>query len=76
MRLSTLVELGGFGCGVAAAFTFGTTAGLVALAVALLVIGYAIEDDRAALTVGRMLHPITHRWASRKARRLARKAGQ
>lgn len=75
MRLSTGVELSGFGCGVAAAFTFGATAGLVALCVALLVIGYAIEDDRAALTVGRMVHPITHRLAARRARRSARKAG-
>ena len=75
MRLSTLVELGGFGCGIAAAFTFSTTAGLIALAAALLVIGYAIEDDRAALSVARMIHPITHRYANRKARRAAKKAG-
>jgi len=75
VRLSTVVELAGFGCGVAAAFTYSTRAGLLALFVALLVIGYAIEDDRAALSVARMIHPVTRRHAARKARRAAKKAG-
>ena len=75
MRLSTLVELGGFGCGVAAAFMLGTIYGLLALFVALLIIGYAIEDDSAAITVARMIYPIRRHHAERRARRAAKKAG-
>ena len=72
MRLSTLVELAGFGCGIAAAFMLGTIYGLLALFVALLIIGYAIEDDTAALTVARIIHPVARRVQSHKAKRQAK----
>ena len=76
MRPSTLAELAGFAALVTAAFMWNTIAGLCALGVSLLLIGYATEDDQVALSVARMIHPVTSRHAARKARREAKRAGR
>ena len=72
MRPSTAVELAGVAALVTAAFLWTTIAGCVALGLALLVIGYAIEDDHAAVTVARMIHPVVRRWELRKIKRQAK----
>ena len=75
MKLSTVVEIAGFAALVTAAFMWQTIAGVVALGICLLIIGYATEDDAAAVTVARMISPVVSRHVARKARRAAKKAG-
>lgn len=53
MRLSTLVELTGFGFLIAAAWHFGTVPGLIVTGAVLLFIGALIEDDVAELPLRR-----------------------
>jgi len=73
VRLSTAIEVAGFGALSVAAFLFSTIAGLLVLGVCLLVIGYATDDDRSALAVGRLIQPIVRRNAQRRVRRTARR---
>ena len=69
MKLSTVVEIAGFAALVTAAFTWQTTAGVVALGICLLIIGYATEDDAAAVSVARVVDPFIRRHQLRKIRR-------
>ena len=74
MRPSTVCELCGFAALVTAAFLWTLIAGVIALGLVLLLIGYAVEDDKAAMTVARMIHPVVRRRELRKVRRLAKKS--
>ena len=69
MRLSTVVELGGFAALVTAAFMWQTLAGVIALGVVLLLIGYAIDDNQAALKVSQITAPLGRRLAVRQGKR-------
>ena len=75
MRPSTAIELVGFALITYAVYGWNHLVGLAVAGVFLLAIGYVFEDDKAAVTVGRMMHPIVRRHQTRKARRLAKKAG-
>jgi hypothetical protein len=66
MRISTVAELAGFTCLVAAAWLFGAIPGLVVTGAVLLLIGYMVEDDLAEL-------PFRRAAAAMKARRAARR---
>ena len=75
MRPSTAIELVGFALITYAVYGWNHLVGLAVAGVFLLVIGYAIEDDTAAVTVARMVYPVRRHHAERKARRTAKKAG-
>lgn len=66
--ISTIVELAGFASLSAAAFYWNTIAGLVTLGLCLLVVGRAIEDGQAVVTINRMVQPVTARVARLKMR--------
>ena len=73
MKISTLVELAGFACLTVAAFMVHVIAGFVTAGVCLLFIGYAVEDQAAALAVGRLAAPVRAARARRRSRRESRK---
>lgn len=45
--ISTLIEIGGFGCLIAAFWLITPIAGLIVLGIALLLIGYSVGKDGA-----------------------------
>ena len=73
MRLSTLLEVAGFAVLSIAAFQWNLTAGLVAVGLSLLVVGYATDDERVAGVVYKALHPLVRLRASVSAKRSARR---
>ncbi len=73
MRLSTALEVGGFGFLYFAAFQWCQIAGLCAVGVSLLLVGYAADDDQAIIAFGRLIHPIVRRYSERQVRRTARR---
>jgi hypothetical protein len=74
VRPSTAIELAGFGLIVFAVYSWNPLAGLALAGLVLLVIGYVFEDDKAAVTVARMIHPIVRRWELRNIRRQAKRS--
>ena len=73
MRLSTLLEIAGFACLSIAAFRWSTVAGLVAVGISLLLIGYATDDERASNVAYKLVHPLVRLRAAGSARRSARR---
>jgi len=76
--VSTLLELAGFACWVLAASVWQTyrlecVTGLLALGLALLVVGYSFDDAAATVAVKRVIAPVRARVALvRTARRVSR----
>jgi hypothetical protein len=70
VKLSSVVELAGFGCLVVFAALMYGPAAWAAAGVCLLVVGYGTDD--AAFTA-KVVDPLRRRWQGRKARRLERK---
>jgi hypothetical protein len=73
VRLSTLLEIAGFACLSIAAFQWSRIAGLVAVGLSLLLIGYATDDERASSAVYKLVHPLVRLRAGISARRSARR---
>jgi hypothetical protein len=55
---STVVELAGFGLLDWAAFHWGIRPGLISTGASLLLVGYAVEDNTAVVTIRRMTEPL------------------
>lgn len=72
MRLSTAVELAGFGLLAYAAWLLAPVAGLFTAAGCLLLIGYATDDAAAVLAVRRLQAPVARRRAAWRAKRAAK----
>jgi hypothetical protein len=72
MRPSTLAELIGFAAITYAVYRVNPTAGIAVAGVVLLLIAYATEDDRAAVSLVRMMAPARVRWERLKAGHRAR----
>lgn len=69
MKLSTLVELAGFAALAFAAWLLNPVAGVAVAGVFLLLVGYSIEDEQVAVSVRRIVAPVTARRARRRARK-------
>jgi len=67
VKPSTVVELAGFACLAAAAFTAGAVAGLVVSGACLLLIGYATED--VTIDLQRLVAQVRARRARGRLRR-------
>lgn len=74
MKPSTAAELAGFAALVVAAWLAAPIAGVVALGLALLFVGYALDDAKAALSVRKGLEPLRIRRQNRIVRKADRKA--
>ena len=72
MRPSTAIELAGFALIVFAVYSWNPLAGLALAGLFLLLIGYVFEDDKAAVSVAKMIHPVVRRWELRKIKRQAK----
>ena len=70
--LSTGIELVGFGFITYAAYGWNHLVGWLVGGVFLVVIGYVFEDDKAAVSVAKMIHPVVRRWELRKIKRQAK----
>ena len=76
MRLSTGLDLAGFGLVTYAVYGWNQTAGLVIGGIFLLVISYATNDDKAIIALARIIHPVSARLRARKIRRATRRQGK
>lgn len=73
MKPSTFCELAGFVCLTIAAWWLIPIAGMAVAGASCLLVGYAIEDDKALMAFKRGGAQLTARRARRKARRADRK---
>lgn len=74
--ISTLVELGGFAALTIAAWRWNPTVGLVVLGAVLLLVGYALDDRAATVSLGRLSAPLSRRVAAAKQKRAAKKTSE
>jgi hypothetical protein len=65
--------LAGFGFLVYAAWSWHVWAGCVAAGVAFLLIGYSFDDEAAAISVARIVHPFSVKWSALKAGRTVKR---
>jgi hypothetical protein len=73
MKPSTLVELAGFAALSYMAWQLNTIAGWGVAGLFLLFIGYALEDDKAAIAVRRMVAPVGRLRVKRQLKREVRR---
>ena len=72
---STLLELAGFGAIIAATYLVGgLVAALYVAGPVLLLLGYAVEDERAVLALGRAVAPARKRLVGLRAAHVVRRA--